>query len=175
MERVAKRILIDIRESSKYRYTGWDDPDKVIGSALGTLKKQNLIPQETEHNDEDIRLILRSIGKKETRIIFDIFHDSFDAAQAHLYGQDLPVIIVSMKNGTCRKVFEANHLQTHKVNFGVRFLFNRYGMGSQPPFSEDTRQGSVPFPLKNFRDPKAYHAQLGDGMANCRQTESGSS
>lgn len=165
-ERVAKRVLIDIRKSSNYRDDAWVDPSNIIGIALEALKKKNIIPQETENNESDVRLIIKTISSLETRIVFDIFHDTFDATQAHLYGQDLPVVIVSMPRGEHRKVFNANVSQTRKVNFEIRFLFNRYGVGSQPPFSEDFRRGpawSIPF--KSFRDSSVYHAQRQDEIA----------
>lgn len=159
-ERVAKRVLIDIHPQSTYRKLGWDKPRILIGIALETLKMQNLIPSETQNEEPDIRLLIKKITRKITRIVFDIFHDTYDAAQAHLYGQDPSVLIVSMHRKERVKAYPANSLQELKVNFEIRFLHNRYGIDSQPPFSEDSRQGCAwSILLKDYRDATEYRNQ----------------
>lgn len=160
IERVAKRVLIDIHPRSIYRKLGWDEPKVLIGIALETLKIHNLISSGTQNDESDIRLIIKSISRHDTRIVFDIFHDTYDATQAHLYGQDPPVIIVSMRRKERVKAYPANPFQEFKVNFEIRFLHNRYGIGSQPSFSEDSRQGCAwSILLKDFRNHAEFLAQ----------------
>lgn len=172
-ERAAKRVLVDIQLRSTFRKLGWDEPKILIDIALETLKMQNLIPPETQNDDSDVRLIIKSITRHDTRIVFDIFHDTYDAAQAHLYGQDLPVLIVSMRKRERIKAFEANTFQELKVNFEIRSLHNRYGIGSQPPFSEDSRQGSAySILLEDFRDYELFCIQRGD-MVEAEQRKEG--
>ncbi|OAA67544.1 hypothetical protein ISF_03720 [Cordyceps fumosorosea ARSEF 2679] len=142
-DRVPKRILIDVSPFSDYRDEAFDDPDKVIDIALSLLKRKGLIPAETQNNQSDVKLVIKLISRYDTKVIFDLFHDTFDAARAHLYGQDPPVCIVSMRHGKREKAYPANRSQELKVDFEIRFLHNRYGTGCKPPFSEDSRQGSV--------------------------------
>jgi hypothetical protein len=152
----AKRILIyREKRNTKNWVEAFEKPEYTIGVALQRLKKKALIPENS--TESDVTLILTRINRHGSRVVFDIFHKSFDPASAHLYGQDLPVLIVS------KKAFEANTQQTRKVNFEIRALFNRYGHGSLPPFQEDGREGpawSIPF--RNFRDIKAYRSQRDD-------------
>lgn len=159
-ERTAKRILVDIHPRSIYRRFGFDEPGVLIGIALEALKMQKLIPPGTRNDDSDVRLIIKRISRYDTKIVFDIFHDTYDAAQAHLYGQDPPVLIVSMRKRESMRAFKANSFQELKVNYEIRYLHNRNGVGSQPPFSEDSRQGSAwSFPLADYRDHRMQSAQ----------------
>lgn len=165
------RILIDIHRSSNYWEKAWDDPNIAIDHALEALKRKRLIITETQDIKSDIRLIITKISRRDTRIVFDIFHDTFDAARAHLYGQDLPVLIVSMRRGEGNKAFAANVPQARKVNFEIRYLHNHNGMGSQPPFREDSREG-IPWSIlrKDFRDYEEHHAQRQAQIAASKST-----
>lgn len=140
-ERIAKRVLIDIRQSSIYVEKGWDDPNSLIRKALRNLKKKDLIPSDTENKEPDVRLIIQRAEAQRTRIVVDIFHSNLDVELAHLYGQDLPVLIVSMRRGDHSKAFLANPIQQLAVNFEVRIAYNYNRVGSRPPFIEDFREG----------------------------------
>lgn len=169
-KRAAQRILINIRRRSTYRRLGFDAPTVVIGIALESLKTSRLIPPETGSADsDDVRLVVKSITRSSTRIVFDLFNDAYDAARAHRCGprNDLPVLIVPMRRReSVQAPFAANPLQALTVNFEIRFLHNRYGVGSEAPFSEDSRssqQGTIYFLAdEDWRDYKMHRDQVED-------------
>ena len=99
----------------------------MINIALDALKQNHFIPSQI--SKDDVRPIINKIDRRILWIVFDIFHDDFDATRAHLYGQDLPVTIVTMRRSKKKvaEIFKTNASQDRKVNFDIRFLFNRYG------------------------------------------------
>lgn len=84
------------RENRKANRTRRQPPKQLLGRSLGKsnghdqhraerLKEEELHPPETQ-SEGDVRLRIRKIGRRDARIIFDVFHVNFDATQAHLYG-----------------------------------------------------------------------------------------
>ncbi|KAF4417692.1 hypothetical protein CGGC5_v017008 [Colletotrichum fructicola Nara gc5] len=171
VERIGRRVVVSIKRSSNYGEIAWENPTETIDTVLESLKGQGWVPSETKNEQPDVRLIISKITSQETLILFDLFHDGYDFETAHLYGQDLPVLLVAMGRRGHKGTHPADALMTRKVNFEVRYLYNRNGW-KPPPFSEDARTGSAWAVLqKDFRDHEATRRQRQDEIAARKDTQ----
>lgn len=165
VERIGRRVVVNVSRSSNYRELAWETPTEFIDTVLEILKGQGWVPLETKTQQPDVRLIISKITRRETLILFDLFHDGYDFETAHLYGQDLPVLIVALRRGGHERILPADVLVTRKVNFEVRYLYNRNG-SKAPPFSEDARKGPAWSVLqKDFRNHEETKRQRNDEIA----------
>jgi hypothetical protein len=156
------RIAVIIYPGNTNYKSAWDETDKIIELAIKVLRGKERIPQESKV--EDTRFLKLHLFDHSAKVLFDIFHDQLNVETAHLVGQELPVIVVSMGNRRTR-VFEANELQKAIANWEIRKSFNQTGTGSKPPFKSDFRNhGSCSFFESKYRDLKIFRAQQQDMM-----------
>jgi hypothetical protein len=76
-----------------------------------------------------------------TTLVFDLFHDSYNFSIAHI-PKDLPVIVVRMFRDKV-KVTLASEVDSQRINREVAEYHGLNGF-SEPPFTEDQRDGKVP-------------------------------
>jgi hypothetical protein len=154
----AVRITVLIYRHNTNYESAWDHTEEIIKLAIGTLHEENFILHKPIA-EKDVCFLKLQMFDSGVTILFDIFYTEFNVKTAHLYGQELPVIVVVMKRrGLC--VFEANDKQQSKANWEIRKSFNQSGTGSIPPFRIDFRNSnSYSHTESAYRDRDEFRAQ----------------
>jgi hypothetical protein len=137
------RVLINISRKSSYWSEAWQSTEDVIIAALKLMIEHEVVEADAQMS---YLFLARERWNKRVFIVFDIFNDRYDAATAHLPGQnDLPVTMVLLserqKSVSCSPGTQINN----KVNKDIRDIHDSMGQGSKPPFTVDHADGQVPY------------------------------
>jgi len=142
--RIAQRVLVVVSRQSPHWLTAWASSDELIDVAFRLLRIKKLIPSDTENDSSTVMFLAKERWDLRTFLVFDIFHNTYNADDAHLPGQnDLPVISIFL--GRKESAGIAGRPMANKVNADIRALHNATGPGSRPPFVVDHADGNVPF------------------------------
>ncbi|KIH88781.1 hypothetical protein SPBR_09011 [Sporothrix brasiliensis 5110] len=152
--RIAKRVVVVVSRKSRYWATAWASSEGLIAVAFRLLQVERLIPSDAQNNPSTVTFIAKERWDLRTYLVFDIFHDTYNADEAHIPGRnDLPVISVFLGEKK-ESAGIAGRPTANKVNTDIRALHNSTGPGSRPPFTVDHIDGQVPF----YPNPRTSYA-----------------
>ena len=158
---LAIRVLVIVRPGSIIWPTAWEHPEDVVSSSISLLQQSDLL----SIRDDDLQelLLVRQRFQRFIHIVFDKFHDSYDAAMGHLPENNrLPVLIVTF--GKSSHVRSAEPRLRKLVNTQIAMVHNLNGINSVPPFIEDHTSGVTPLYLAprepSWLDCGAFESQV---------------
>ncbi|KAH8669289.1 hypothetical protein BGZ61DRAFT_460732 [Ilyonectria robusta] len=141
-KKAAKRVFISISRKSHYWPRAWESSEEMIEVAVDHIKKNDPAALSADGALEPMFLV-KERWPSQVWIVFDVFNDAYDPANAHLPGRnDLPVITVSL--GERDVVISASNVMEDRVNKAVQDVHDLHGIGSRPPFSIDHANGNIP-------------------------------
>lgn len=162
----ATRVLVKVsRRSPSPSYDdAWKFPEKIIHAAVNLMRECHFLPPDSAPNP---LFVAKDRWSNATRIVFDLFHDTYNPDDAHLPGQnDLPVIVVyftSKGKANPQSIQKAKAGVEVEVNKTIRDLYDMNGFGSRPPFAEDHTNGNVPTYFNSRSLIRVDSGQLGGG------------
>ena len=138
------RVLVIVRPGSSVWSTAWTLPDSVVSASISQLKRSHLLP--AFHDEIPRTLLAQQRYHRFIHIVFDIFHQSYDAALGHLPKSNiLPVLVVTFERTDHAQ--QAQSKLSKLVNTEIAKAHNLNGIDSMPPFIEDHTSGLPPLYL----------------------------
>lgn len=139
------RVFVRVSSKSGCYLEAWNSLENIIAFSLDALKNNSILDTSTA---PQLRLIAVDRYHMFTLIVFDIFHDMYDASRGHLPDQNnlhlYQVFISSNNNRDTTSVRRATEGVRVKVNEEIRKLYDLNGEGGKPPFKADHLDGNAP-------------------------------
>lgn len=132
------RVAVKVPSQSPSYTAAWDDGDRILTRALDAMTEASIIDSIDAPKP---RLIALDRYNLAVFIVFDVFHDAYDASTGHLREQnDLRVCTVYFGRREVAATMAPEGIR-RMVNEEIQRLHNLNGDGSVPPFRADHLNG----------------------------------